>query len=148
MSYQYRPRRMDKIKRLTTRNVIESVLMRWMNLESIIQSEVSQKKKKITYIYAYIWNLERWYWWIYLQGSNGEGNGTPLPYSCLENPMDGGAWWAAVYGVAQSRTWLKRLSSNGDADIENGFVNTVGEGEGGMNRESGIESIPYCMLNS
>ena len=36
----------------------------------------------------------------------GEGNGTPLQYSCLENPMDGGTWWAAVYGVAQSRTWL------------------------------------------
>ena len=34
------------------------------------------------------------------------GNGTPLQYSCLENPMDGGAWWAAVHGVAQSRTWL------------------------------------------
>ena len=33
-----------------------------------------------------------------------EDNGTPLQYSCLENPMDGGAWWAAVYGVAQSRT--------------------------------------------
>ena len=33
-----------------------------------------------------------------------EGNGTPLQYSCLENPMDGGAWWAAVYGLAQSRT--------------------------------------------
>ena len=33
-----------------------------------------------------------------------EGNGTPLQYSCLENPMDGGAWWAAVYGVAKSRT--------------------------------------------
>ena len=36
----------------------------------------------------------------------GEGNGTPLQYSCLENPRDGGAWWAAVYGVAQSRTRL------------------------------------------
>ena len=34
----------------------------------------------------------------------GEGNGNPLQYSCLENPRDGGAWWAAVYGVAQSRT--------------------------------------------
>ena len=42
----------------------------------------------------------------------GEGNGTPLQCSCLENPRDGGAWWAAVYGVAQSRTWLKRLSSS------------------------------------
>ena len=38
--------------------------------------------------------------------SDGEGNGTPLQYSCLENPMDGGAWWAAVYGVAQSWTRL------------------------------------------
>ena len=36
----------------------------------------------------------------------GEGNGTTLQYSCLENPMDGGAWWAAVHGVAKSRTWL------------------------------------------
>ena len=36
----------------------------------------------------------------------GEGNGTPLWYSCLENPMDGGAWWAAVHGVAKSQTWL------------------------------------------
>ena len=40
----------------------------------------------------------------------GEGNGKPLQCSCLENPRDGGAWWAAVYGVAQSRTQLKRLS--------------------------------------
>ena len=36
-----------------------------------------------------------------------EGNGNPLQYSCLENPRDGGAWWAAVYGAAQSRTQLK-----------------------------------------
>ena len=41
----------------------------------------------------------------------GEGNGSPLQCSCLENPRDGGAWWAAVSGVAQSRTRLKRLSS-------------------------------------
>jgi len=40
----------------------------------------------------------------------GEGNGNPLQCSCLENPRDGGAWWAAVSGVAQSRTWLKQLS--------------------------------------
>ena len=39
-------------------------------------------------------------------------NGNPLQCSCLENPRDGGAWWAAVYGVAQSRTWPKRLSSS------------------------------------
>ena len=42
----------------------------------------------------------------------GEGNGNPLQYSCLENPRDRGAWWAAVYGVAQSGTRLKRLSSS------------------------------------
>ena len=42
----------------------------------------------------------------------GEGNGTPLQYSCLENPMDRGAWWAAIYGVTQSWTQLKQLSSS------------------------------------
>ena len=42
----------------------------------------------------------------------GEGNGNPLQCSCLENPRDGGAWWAAVYGVAQSWTRLKRHSSS------------------------------------
>ena len=42
----------------------------------------------------------------------GEGNGNPLQCSCLENPRDGGAWWAAVYGVAQSQTRLKWLSSS------------------------------------
>ena len=45
----------------------------------------------------------------------GEGNGNPLQGSCLENPRDGGAWWAAVYGVAQSRTRLKRLSSSSNS---------------------------------
>ena len=42
----------------------------------------------------------------------GEGNGNPLQCSCLENPRAGGSWWAAVYGVAQSRTRLKQLSSS------------------------------------
>ena len=42
----------------------------------------------------------------------GEGNGNPLQCSCLENPRDGGAWWATVYGVTQSRPGLKRLSSS------------------------------------
>ena len=40
----------------------------------------------------------------------GKGNGTPLQYSCLENPMDGGAWWAAVYGVTQSQTQLSTFT--------------------------------------
>ena len=42
---------------------------------------------------------------VYVMGIR-EGNGTPLQYSCLENPMDGGAWWAAVHGVAEGWTWL------------------------------------------
>ena len=41
-----------------------------------------------------------------LREEHGEGNGTPLQYSCLENPMDGRAWWAAVHGVAKSQTRL------------------------------------------
>ena len=44
--------------------------------------------------------------YVYLSCVSREGNGTPLQYSCLENPMDGGAWWAAVLGVAKSRTQL------------------------------------------
>jgi len=47
----------------------------------------------------------------------GEGNGNLLQCSCLENPRDGGAWWAAVYGVAQSRTQLKRLSCSSSSSV-------------------------------
>ena len=55
---------------------------------------------------------EKCYKPITIQYYIGEGNGNPLQYSCLENPMDRGAWWAAVYGVAQSWTQLKQLSSS------------------------------------
>ena len=48
----------------------------------------------------------------------GEGNGSPLQCACLENPRDGGAWKAAIYGVAQSRTWLKWLSSSSSRHVE------------------------------
>ena len=48
--------------------------------------------------------------------SIGEGNGNPLQCSCLENPRDGGAWWAAICGVTQSRTRLKWLSSSGSSE--------------------------------
>ena len=47
----------------------------------------------------------------------GEGNGNPLQCSCLESPRDGGAWWAAIYGVTQSQTWLKQLSSSSSGGI-------------------------------
>ena len=51
----------------------------------------------------------------------GEGNGNPLQYSCLESPVDKGAWWAAVYGVAQSRTRLKQLSSSSRSSNSHGY---------------------------
>ena len=58
--------------------------------------------------------------WLHFHFSlscTGEGNGNPLQYSSLENPRDGGAWWAVVYGVAQSRTRLKWFSSSSSRDI-------------------------------
>ena len=63
------------------------------------------------------WDLEEWDTteWLDFHFSLScfvEGNGNPLQCSCLENPRDGAAWWAAIYGVAQSRTRLKRLSSS------------------------------------
>ena len=58
----------------------------------------------------------------------GEGNGNPLQCSCLENPRDGGAWWAAVYGVAQSRTQLKRLSSSSSSKLVLGQVTPLSQG--------------------
>ena len=74
------------------RNMYELILMRWMNLEPILHS-MKFKSEKPVYINMFIWNL-------------GEGDGTALQYSCLENPRDGGAWWDAVHGVAEGRTRL------------------------------------------
>ena len=60
----------------------------------------------------------------------GEGNGTPLQYSCLENPMDREAWWAAVHRVTLSRTWLKWLSIHA----------CIGEGNGNLLQYSCLEN--------
>src|SRR5574341_1327823 len=57
----------------------------------------------------------------------GEGNGNPLQCSCLENPRDGGAWWAAIYGVAQSRTRLKRLSSSSSRRMRSDTGSAISE---------------------
>ena len=61
----------------------------------------------------YIWKMD-------LRGNIkvkwGPGNGNPLQCSCLENPRDGGGWWAAIYGVAQGWTWLKQLGSSSSKD--------------------------------
>ena len=62
----------------------------------------------------------------------GGGNGNPLQYSCLENPRDRGACWAAIYGVAQSRTRLKRLSSSSSSMDYRQFWWGRGEWEGGL----------------
>ena len=63
--------------------------------------------------------LSVWQWrWLHFHFSLsciGEGDGNPLKCSCLDNPRDGGAWWAAIYGVAQSQTQLKWLSSSNSA---------------------------------
>ena len=60
------------------------------------------------------WRLDmtEWLHFHFSLSCSGEGNGNPLQCSCLENPRDGGAWWAAFYGIPQSRAWLKRLSSS------------------------------------
>ena len=55
---------------------------------------------------------------VWLGKPSGEGNGNPLQCSCLENPGHGAAWWAAISGVAQSRTRLKRLSSSSSSSRE------------------------------
>ena len=63
--------------------------------------------------------MTEWLHFHFLLSCIGEGNGNPLQCSCLENPRDGEAWWAAVYGVAQSQTWLKRLSSSSSSRLSN-----------------------------
>ena len=55
-------------------------------------------------------NFSVWLQYRQAQKKTGEGGGTPLQYCCLENPMDGGAWWAAVHGVAKSRTRLSNFT--------------------------------------
>ena len=50
--------------------------------------------------------------------SPGEGNGNSLQYSCLENPMDGGAWWATVHGVAKSQTQLSDITSSSEERVK------------------------------
>ena len=55
----------------------------------------------------------------------GEGNGNPLQCSCLENVRDRGAWWAAIYGVAQSQTRLKRLSSSSSSEVRQTKTNIL-----------------------
>ena len=66
---------------------------------------------------------------------SGEGNGNPLQYSCLENPMDGGAWWATVHGVAESRMWLRDLTFTFHFSLS-----CIGEGNGNLLQCSCLEN--------
>ena len=59
-----------------------------------------------------------WLHFDFLLSCTREGNGNPLQYSCMENPRDGGARWAAIYEVAESQTWLKRLSSSSSSSMD------------------------------
>ena len=75
----------------------------------VLTTELPKKSQIFHFIY-FIFPLYFYLpFWLFVFSSE---NGNPLQCSCLENPRDGGAWWAAVYGVAQSRTRLKRLSSS------------------------------------
>ena len=79
--------------------------IRWYILMSLENSNVSEKAthKRPHRAWFYLHEMSR-------IGRSIEGDGTPLQYSCLENPMDGGAWWAAVHGVSKSRTQLSNFT--------------------------------------
>ena len=86
----------EKVEAVTNFNFLHSKITADSDYSHKIKSRLLLGRTVITNLYSLF----------------GEGNGNPLQCSCLENPRDGGAWWAAVYGVAQSRTRLKRLSSS------------------------------------
>src|SRR5574341_408764 len=74
----------------------------------------------------------------------GEGNGNPLQCSCLENPRDRGAWWAAINGVAQSWTRLKRLSSSSSSNRDSSLIPESGRSPG---EENGNPLQYSCLEN-
>ena len=87
------------------------------NVRSMNQGKLEVVKQEMARVNVDILGISKLKWtgmgefnsdehYIYYCGQEGEGNGTPLHYSCLENPMDGGAWKAAVHGVAEGRTRL------------------------------------------
>ena len=77
----------------------------------------------------------------------GERNGNPLQCSCLENPRDGGASWAAVYGIAQSRTQLKRLSSSSSSRTLLGVLGHLSKTNGMSLKEERCTQIWLQMIN-
>ena len=79
----------------------------WTEEPGGLQSMGSQSQTQLsdfTFMYGIVNIVSFYFNWLAVGYLNREGNGTPLQYSCLENPMDGGAWWAAVHGIAKSDT--------------------------------------------
>ena len=112
---------MDWLDLLAVQRTLKSLLQHHSSKASILQRSaffsVQLSHPYMTTIYyriPFIWNSRTGnLWWKNIKNmvaSVGEGNGNPLQYSCLESPMDRGAWWAAVRGAAKSQTRLKRLS--------------------------------------
>ena len=93
---------------------------KWTKLESL---EVGPRQKYLLYLPRLFQCAARddshcqEDYWCTVKTLPGGGNGTPLQYPCLENAMDGGAWWAAVHGVTKGWTWLKWLSSSSNKDF-------------------------------
>ena len=82
---------------------------------------------------------------------SGEGDGTPLQYSCLENPMDGAAWKAAVHGIAEGRTWLSNFTFIiGDWNAKVGSQETPVTGKFGLGiwNEVGQRLMEFCQENA
>ena len=90
----------------------------WMEEPGRLQSTGSQRVGRDWATSLSLFTF-RWLHFHFSLSGIGEGNGNPVQCSCFENPRDGGAWWAAVYGVAQSRTRLKRLSSSSSSTKSN-----------------------------
>ena len=94
--------------------VLQARILEWVSMPSSRGSSWPRDRTCVSYLSC----VGRWvlYYWrhlrshfIYTSGIWWEGNGTPLQYSCLENPMDRGAWWAIVHRITKSLTRLKRL---------------------------------------
>ena len=85
------------------------ILLLWGNINELFRVWNVRVSRFISFLMVPVFPFKNSFW---LYKISWEGNGNPLHYSCLENPIDDGAWWAIVYGVAQSRTRLKQLSSS------------------------------------
>ena len=95
--------------------IFQARILEWAAISSSRESPPLKDWTHISCIPCFTANSSA-YHFINAGQLNGEGNDKPHQYSCLENPRDGGAWWAAIYGVTQSRTRLKWLSSSSSSN--------------------------------